>query len=45
MALADRHRATAVGDVITLDVRRGDDQRMRDVVVGAGFAIEGVELE
>jgi double-stranded uracil-DNA glycosylase len=45
MALANRHRATALGGVIALDVRRGDDERLRDVVVGAGFAIEGVELE
>lgn len=64
MALADLHRATAVGGAIYLDVRRGDDEGMhsvgdfpprfysgwqadslRDVVEGAGFAVDDVEVE
>jgi double-stranded uracil-DNA glycosylase len=45
MALANLHRSTAVGDLVSLDARRGDDEEMRDVVVGAGFAVEAVEVE
>jgi TDG/mug DNA glycosylase family protein len=45
MALADLHRSTAVDGAVSLDVRRGDDEEIRDVVVGAGFAIEAVEVE
>jgi double-stranded uracil-DNA glycosylase len=45
MALADLHRATAVGSVIYLDVRHVDGERLHDVVEGAGFAVDGVEVE
>ncbi len=50
LALAEQHRAMRVGTVLTLDLRwddRGGEwqpERLRDIVAGAGFAVEEVEL-
>jgi double-stranded uracil-DNA glycosylase len=45
LALAHLHRSTREGALFCFDVRSGDDQRQRDVVEGAGFAVDGVEVE
>jgi TDG/mug DNA glycosylase family protein len=50
MTLAHLHRDMAVGTTLTLEVDRGDKQgegvdRLRDLVVGAGFAVDDVDVE
>ena len=50
MTLAHLHWDMAVGTTLTLEVDRGDQDgewvdRLRDLVVGAGFAVDGVNVE
>lgn len=50
MTLARLHRDMAVGTTLTLEVDRGDREgeavdRLRDLVVGAGFAVDEVDVE